>query len=126
MKIFFLENTGALATLITAMACPACWPLFAGIGSALGLGVLLPLESVMMNYVFPVAVITAVAGSILSFRFHRTVSPLLINLVSASLIFFGFYNGWQLMVMYIGIFGLLLSAVLGHLANRKQAKLCQA
>ncbi len=125
MKLMFLEKTGAIATLVTAMACPACWPLFAGIGSALGLGFLLPLEGVMMNFVFPAVVVIASVGSIASFRSHRSLVPLMIGLTSSGLILIGFYIGWQLTLMYIGIFGLLISAVLGHIANRKQEKLCQ-
>jgi mercuric ion transport protein len=125
MKLLFLEKTGAIATVSTAMTCPACWPLIAGIGSALGLGILLPLESIMMNFVFPIVVVVAIVGSIVSFRFHRKLTPLLIGLASGGLILFGFYVGWQLTLMYIGIFGLLISSALGHLANHKQAKLCQ-
>jgi len=126
MKFLFLEKTGAIATLVTAMACPACWPLFAGIGSALGLGLLLPLEGLLMNIVFPVVVVVAIAGSVVSFRSHRRLTPLLTGLVSGGLILFGFYVQWQLTLMYIGIFGLLISSALGHLANQRQAKLCRA
>lgn len=125
MNITFLDKLGGVGVVVTAMACPACWPLFAAAGSALGLGILAPWEGIMMNYVFPPLVVLSMAGSYFSFRFHRKWLPLACGVLSGLLILFGFYAGWYLTLMYIGIFGLLASAVLSYFANRKQAQLCQ-
>lgn len=111
---------------ITALSCPVCWPLFAGIGGALGLGILAPWEGIMMNYVFPPFVVVALIGTVFSYKNHQQVVPLVFGVLSGSLVLFGFYVGWQLMLMYIGIFGLLVSSVLSFLANKKQAKICQS
>ena len=125
MNLLIIEKFGAIGTLITAMACPACWPLFATVGSTLGLGVLLPWEGILMNFVFPPFVALATVGSVLSFRSHRKRLPLIVGVFSGATIIFGFYVGWQLLLMYIGIFGLLISSILGHIANQQQAKLCK-
>lgn len=125
MKITFLDKVGGVGVLLTAMACPACWPLFAAAGSALGLGILAPWEGIMMNYVFLPLVVLSMVGSYFSFRFHRKSLPLICGMLSGLLILFGFYAGWYLTLMYIGIFGLLASAILSYLANRSQARLCQ-
>lgn len=111
---------------MTALACPVCWPLFAGVGGTLGLGILAPWEGIMMNYVFPPFVVVALIGTVLSYRNHRQVIPLILGVLSGSLILFGFYVGWQLMLMYIGIFGLLAASVLSYLANKQQAKICES
>lgn len=125
MKFLFIDKIGAIGTLVTAMACPACWPLFATVGSALGLGILLPWEGILMNFVFPTTAALATVGSVLSFRSHKKRLPLIVGLLSGAAILLGFYVGWQLLLMYIGIFGLLISSILGHLANRQQEKLCK-
>ncbi|MDD9891481.1 MAG: MerC family mercury resistance protein [Gammaproteobacteria bacterium] len=125
MKLLLFQKLGVAGTLLTAMACPACWPLFATAGSTLGLGVLLPWEGVLMNYVFPPFVVISILGVIQAYRFHKQLVPTVVGTVSGLSILFGFYVGWQLTLMYIGMLGLLVSAVLGHLASRKQEKLCQ-
>ncbi len=75
----FIEQSASVGVLVTAMACPACWPLFA---LAIGLG-------------------------------------------SAAMILYGFYVGWQLLVMYLGIFGMLLAFALSYLELRKVKKICE-
>lgn len=125
MNLLFLDKVGAIGTLVTALACPACWPLFATVGSTLGLGILLPWEGILMNFVFPPFVVLATVGSALSYRSHKKLLPPIIGIVSGAITIFGFYVGWQLTLMYIGIFGLLASSILGHFANRRQAKICK-
>lgn len=124
MKLTFIDKIGSTGVFLTALACPACWPLFAGLGSVLGLGVLAPWEGFMMDFVFPPFVVLSLVGTILSYSNHKQVIPLVFGVLSASLILYGFYVGWQLTLMYIGFFGLLISSVLSFLANKKQAKIC--
>jgi len=124
MKLTFIDRIGSLGTLMTAMACPVCWPLFATVGSLLGLGALAPWEGIMMSYVFPPFVIMSLIGTYLSYRNHHQSFPLICGLISGILILFGFYVSWQLTLMYVGIFGLVISSVFSYLANRKQAKIC--
>lgn len=126
MKLVFLDKFGAAGVFVTALSCPVCWPLFASVGSALGLGFLLPYEAILMQVVFPVFVSIALLGSVLSYRYHRQFLPLAIGCTSALLILYGFYGGWHLNLMYIGIFGVLVSSVLSYLAKRKQDLICQA
>jgi mercuric ion transport protein len=126
LKLTFIDKVGSIGMFITALACPVCWPLFAGIGGALGLGILAPWEGIMMDYVFPPFVLVALIGTVLSYRNHRQLIPLVFGVASASFILFGFYVGWQLILMYIGIFGLLIASVLSYLANKKQAMICES
>lgn len=124
MKLVFIDRVGSLGTLIAAMACPVCWPVLATLGSSLGLGIFAPWEGIISNFVFPPFVVIAVLGIFLSFRSHKKRLPLVLGIVSGSLILFGFYVIWQPTLVYIGIFGLLISSVLGYLANKQQEKLC--
>lgn len=126
LKIVFLDKFGAVGTFLTALSCPACWPLFASVGSALGLGFLLPYEAILMQVAFPLFVVISLLGSVLSYRYHKQILPLALGCISALLILYGFYGGWHLNLMYVGIFGILASSVLSYLAKRKQDLICQA
>lgn len=119
MKLAFVDKIGSLGVLATAAACPVCWPLFASAGSALGLGVLAPYEPFLMNAVFPAFVLVALIGGIVAFMNHRRYPPLIVNLASVAMILYGFYGGWHLVLMYIGIFGVVISSVLAHFSNRR-------
>ncbi|PHR90766.1 MAG: hypothetical protein COA78_34445 [Blastopirellula sp.] len=124
MKLTFIDKVGSLGALLSAMACPVCWPLFATLGSSIGLGVLAPWEGVISNYVFPLFVLVAVVGGVISFRAHKQPLPLIVEIVSGLLIIFGIYASWQPTFVYIGIFGLLLSSTLGYFALKREEKLC--
>ncbi len=125
MKLTFVDKFGSIGVFVTALACPVCWPLFAGLGSALGLGMLAPWEGLMMDYVFPPFVVVALVGTLISYSNHKKLIPTILGVGSALLVLYGFYVGWQLVLMYIGIFGLLISSVLSFFANKRQAKICQ-
>ena len=119
MKFEFLDKFGPVGTFIVAASCPGCWPLFIPIGSALGLGFLQPYEGIMMNIVFPIFVLLTLLGSFLGYRSHNTVYPLAVTGVSVFLILIGFYGGWHLMLMYIGIIGVLVGSILGIVAKKQ-------
>ena len=125
MNITFVDKLGSIGTLFTALACPVCWPLFASAGSALGLGILAPYEGIMMVYVFPSVIVLSMIGAYLSFRFHKQLIPLGLGILSGVFALYGFYVGWILILMYIGIFGILLSSILSYFATRKQSLLCK-
>jgi mercuric ion transport protein len=119
VKLGFVDKIGSLGTFLVASACPVCWPLFIPVGSALGLGFLQQYEGIMMDFVFPPFVLLTLLGSYFAYRVHKTKYPLIVSTLSGLLIFIGFYGGWQLILMYIGIFGLLLGSILAVMANKQ-------
>lgn len=125
MNITFLDKFGSTGTLLTALACPVCWPLFASAGSALGLGILAPYESILMTYIFPSAIVIFMLGSYLSYRTHKKLTPLVVGIESGVFALYGFYVGWVLILMYIGILGIVISSILSFIALRKQQLLCK-
>ncbi len=122
MKLDFVEKIGSFGTIITAAACPVCWPLFIPIGSALGLGILQPYEGFMMNIIFPIFVMITFIGSFLSYRIHKSLYPLIITNLSVIFILFGFYIDWNRMLMYIGIIGVIMGSIAGIMAKRNVKK----
>lgn len=124
MKFGFIEKIGSIGSLISALACPACFPVFAVVGAALGLGVFHPFEGIVF-VVFRVLVLVALAGNILVFFNHRRLLPLVVGVASPAMIFFTIYVYWNSTLLYVGLFGLLAASVLNFIANRA-CKTCKA
>jgi len=120
-KLGLLDNLGALGALLSAAACPACFPVLAAAGAAFGLGAFVPFEGYAM-YVLQGFVLLALAGNILSFRAHKQIGPLLLGILSAALIFFAFYGRFNPALVYAGLFGLLVVAIWNAIAQKRCAR----
>ena len=118
MRLQFLDKFGAVGAFIAAISCPACFPLLAVVGSTVGLGFLRPYEGYLM-YIFQGLVILSLIGSILSYLNHKKKLPLVISVASSALIFFAFYIRFNVVFLYVGLGGLILSAVLSYFEKRK-------
>ena len=68
-----LDKLGAIGTLLAAASCPACFPLLAVVGSALGLGILARFEGYVM-YVLQGFVLLALAATATIFVFAVTLA----------------------------------------------------
>jgi len=124
MKLGFVEKVGSIGSIIAAAACPACFPLLAVVGAALGLGVLRPLEGTVF-LVFQVLVGVALVGNIISFLNHRGLLSLIVGIISPLLIFFSVHVFWNSFLLYLGLFGLMVASILNFIANRR-CKTCIA
>lgn len=79
------------AAIVPNLACPACWPAYAGILSSLGLGFLVPFL-MQTKYLLPLtmlALLVAVAALAFRARHRRGYGPLLVGLVGAALVVAG-------------------------------------
>ncbi len=126
MKAKFLDKFGALGavfSLIAATGCPACFPLLGIIGATLGLGFLRPYEGVIV-YVFQGFVLLSLIGNIIAYLSHRKIYGLLIGVISPLIIFFAFHIYFDYRLIYIGLFGLFIAAVVNYVENRK-CKTCK-
>ena len=124
MKISNLNLVGKIGTagsLIAAAGCPACFPMLAVVGSALGLGVLHPFEGKVF-LVFQLLVGVSFVGSFISYFNHRKILPLLIGVISPGLIFFALYIRFNSVIIYAGLLGLAVAAVMNMIANRRCKK----
>lgn len=118
MKPQFLDKFGAAGACLTALACPVCFPLLALASSALGLGFLQPYEGFLM-YVFKGLVVVAFVGNVLAYLNHKQLLPCVVGVVSAGLIFFAFYVRFSAILLYAGLAGLVLAAILNTVAKRR-------
>lgn len=79
--------------------------------------------------IFQAFVVLSLIGTFLSFRQHKNIFPLLIALVSSGLIFYAYHFYFDAIIIYIGMAGLLVSAVYNFYIIRKNkinCKLCSA
>lgn len=104
-----LALPGTLVSVLPFGGCPACWPVYAGVLSALGLSFLLS-----SRYLLPltaacllIAVVTLGRGA----RTRRGYGPFVLGLVAAALVFSGKFALGSDPVSYAGVALLVLSSV---------------
>ena len=98
---------GVAISLLPKLMCPACWPAYAGVVSALGLGFLISTKYLLaLTLVF--LAVTTVALAFRSSRRHG-LGPFWIGLIAAAAILIGKFGLESTYVTYSGI-GLLIAA----------------
>lgn len=98
---------GIGVSLLPKLMCPACWPAYAGIVSALGLGFL-----ISAKYLLPLMVLfLAITAFALAFRGSRRhgYGPLWVGLLAAGVILIGKFYFEAEQATYSGV-GLLVAA----------------
>lgn len=104
-----LAAPGIGISLLPKLACPACWPAYAGLLSSLGLGFLVSTE-----YLLPMtAAFLVIAVGMLAFRARgrRGYGPFVLGIVAASLILLGKFSLSSNPVLYAGLGLLILASV---------------
>lgn len=105
----YLEKVGGIGALVSAAACPICFPKLALIGAFFGLGALSAFE-----YQFLIAaqvlVVLALAGHLLSYPRHRNRWLLGAALLSAAAVFAGLYLFGSEILVYVGLAGLVATS----------------
>lgn len=103
-----LAAPGIGLSLLPKIACPACWPAYAGLLSLIGLGFLVPNQT----YLLPLTVaFLLIAVGTLAFRARRRRGywPFALGILGASLILLGKFSLASIPVLYAGL-GLLILA----------------
>lgn len=96
-------------SLLPKLACPLCWPAYAGLLSSVGLGFL-----ISARYLLPLtAVFLLLTLAALGFgaRNRRGYGPLMVGLVAAAGVMMGKF-GWESNAVLYGAVGLLVMASL--------------
>lgn len=105
------------------IACPACWPAYAGVLTSLGLGFLLD-----VRWLFPLtAVFLLIAVVALGFRARRRrgFGPFFVGLVAAAIVLGGKFGFESDLAMYAGL-GLLVAASIWNTWPRRVTPACPA
>lgn len=121
-----LDRIGTIGIFVTAMLSPCCFPLFAFVLSALGLGSF-ELFGGWTMYIFEGLVFLSLIGFYLSYRKHKNIFPLLIGIISLGLVIYAYYldksDNWTFL-LYAGMFTLLIATGLNYYITRKQKLAC--
>ena len=108
-----LDRIGTIGLFLTALATTCCFPLFAFVLSAFGLGSA-ELFGGYTKYIFEGLVAISLAGLFISYRQHRSTYPLLVAIPSAAIIFYGYSfndsDNWNKFI-YTGMFGLFAATI---------------
>ena len=105
-----LAAPGIGLSLLPKIACPACWPAYAGLLSSIGLGFLVPNQT----YLLPLTVaFLLVAVGTLAFRARRRRGywSFALGIVAAGLILLGKFSLASNPVLYAGLGLLILASV---------------
>lgn len=120
MKNFLqLDKLGALGLFLTAIFSPCCFPLFAFVASALGLGSFELFGGYTM-YFFQAMVLISIIGLYLSYRKHKNSCPLILAMFSGTSIFYGYHFNESVHWMnflYFGMFGFFVATILNFKKN---------
>lgn len=112
-----IDKLGTIGLFITAIFSPCCFPLFAFGASALGLGSF-ELFGGWTMWVFQILVIVSIVGFYISYQKHKCLYPLLKAIPSAGLIFYSFYVNNNILLVYIGMFGVLIATAVNYYRNK--------
>lgn len=114
---------GIAAALLPKVACPACWPAYAGLLSALGLSFLM-----RSSWLLPLtAAFLVIASGSLAFRAgkRRGYGPFALGLVASPIVLLGKFVLESDAALYAGI-SLLVVASLWNSWPRRRAQVCPA
>jgi mercuric ion transport protein len=116
VKRSLVALAGVGVSLLPKLACPMCWPAYAGLLSSIGLGFLLSAA-----YLLPLTVgFLALALAAMAFRARtrRGYGPLLLGLVAATGVLTGKFV-WEGDAIMYGAVGLLVTASLWNLSPHR-------
>ena len=118
--VALLDRVGSLGALLAAVAAPCCFPLFAAVSAAVGLGALGRYETIVL-YAFQAFAVLSLLGLAFAFARHRHFGPLSVGLLSVGLLAYTFYYAFQSATLYAGLFGLLAATLWNYFCSRRVA-----
>jgi len=101
------DKAGVVGTVVSAAACPACFPALASLGAAMGLGVFAQYEGMVVTTLLPLFAAVALLANALGWLRHRQWHRSLLGMIgpaivlSALLLFPG--EEWFDKLLYVGL-----------------------
>jgi mercuric ion transport protein len=112
----YLDKVGGFGAILTAAACPACFPQLAALGAVFGLGALGSYEGGIF-LATKILVAVAMLGHVLAYFNHRLKSLLALGMTGGVLFFAGIYLLNSEASIYLGFLA-MVSASLVDLVRR--------
>ena len=124
MAANILDKAGSIGAVIAGAAVPCCFPFLSLIGSILGLSFLAPYESYVL-YAMQGLVVLALVGSIIAYRGHRKVLPLILSVLSTAAVLYALNTDMNVKILYTGLAGLIAVAIWNSIEAKRCADACK-
>lgn len=124
MATNILDRVGSIGALIAGAAVPCCFPFLSLIGSILGLTFLAPYEKYIL-YAMQALVVIALIGTVIAYRGHRKVLPLILGVLSTAAVLYALNTDMNVKILYSGLAGLLIVAVWNSIEAKRCADACK-
>lgn len=124
MSTNVLDKVGSVGALIAGAAVPCCFPFLSLIGSILGLSFLAPYEAYVL-YAMQLLVVLALVGSIIAYRGHRKILPLMLGVVSTLAVLYSLNTSMDVRILYPGLAGLVVVAIWNSIEAKRCADACK-
>lgn len=119
------DKAGAASAVVSAMGCAMCFPAIAGLGAAIGLGVLGRWEGLFINTLLPLSAWLVLGLNALGWFAHRQWHRSLLGMLGPALLLLSLYPwfkyGWSAKVTYAALALMVVVSVwdLWSPANRR-------
>lgn len=80
------DKAGVVGTVVSAAACPACFPALASLGAAVGLGIFAQYEGLIMTRLLPLFAAVALLANALGWLRHRQWHRSLLGMVGPAIV----------------------------------------
>ena len=124
MATNILDKVGSVGALIAGAAIPCCFPFLSLVGSILGLSFLAPYEKYIL-YAMQALVIVALIGTVIAYRGHRKLLPLLLGIISTLAVLYSLNTDMNVKVLYPGLAGLIVVAIWNSIEAKRCADQCK-
>src|SRR5688572_15241442 len=102
MSTYILDKVGSVGAVIAGAAVPCCLPFLSLFGSILGLSFFAQYEGIIM-YLIQGLVLVALVGSVIAYRGHRKILPLVLSVASTASVLYGMNTGLNIYYIYGGM-----------------------
>ena len=115
-----LVSIGGIGSIVSAVAAaaPCCLPFLASVASTIGLSALLP-YSEYIAFIVQAFGVLAVFGAILSFKKHRKLGPLVLTVLSVSVLIAVYNISLLAWLLYSALAGLVVAAIWNTVESKR-------
>ena len=118
-----IDKLGVVGAFTAAMMMPCCLPLLGIVGTTLGLGAF-DFDEEPVQIAVQGMMVFSVAAAAWSYREHRKPLPLVIGVGSLLLVLTAFHFTFEPILVYGGLVGIGIMAVLNTIEHRRHAACC--
>lgn len=124
MTTNILDKVGSIGAVIAGAAVPCCFPFLSLIGGILGLSFLAPYETYIL-YAMQLLVAVALVGSVIAYRGHRKILPLLLSGLSTAAVLYALNTDMNVKILYAGLAGLIAVSIWNSIEAKRCADACK-